>query len=324
MSRTKLLRFAAISRPPLFSRVAVAKAAIAFSAIVVCMTMTSVASAADLTGDWQSEDTFTNNLATNPNGPWSYGVYDSGYNNGNFQGGTYSLGAAVQPSTFDKFTFSTSSDAEMQGPGTSIWAGPSGGQPNPATDMTAGPIDIYNYNAGTDGGGYGFNVPAGSLEVLDFYGPVTQRFTATSTGTVTVTATFTDPYFNPGYSGSGPVWSVGSGLPDYLVMHNNSIIADQIPTSISNVGAFTYVYDPSQGLYYETFTVHQTLSVTAGDTIDFVVNPQYTSQSPPGDQTDPTLVTALIVPTPEPSSLVLLGIAGIGLALAAWKRRMAR
>jgi hypothetical protein len=33
------------------------------------------------------------------------------------------------------------------------------------------------------------------------------------------------------------------------------------------------------------------------------------------------MVSALIVPAPEPSSLVLLSIAGLGLALAAWKRR---
>jgi hypothetical protein len=107
-------------------------------------------------------------------------------------------------------------------------------------------------------------------------------------------------------------------------MHNNSIVADQIATDATSASFFTYSYDPTQGLYYETFTVNATLSVAAGDTIDFVVNPQFVDQGAydaEGNQTDPVMVSALIVPAPEPSSLVLLSIAGLGLALAAWKRR---
>ncbi|HEX4144162.1 MAG TPA: PEP-CTERM sorting domain-containing protein [Pirellulales bacterium] len=291
------------------------------------MTASSVASASSLDGDWQSEDTFTDGAATNPNGVWSYGVYDSGYNNGLYQGGTYSLAAAVQPSTFDPFTYSTSSDAQGYGPGNSAWTGASDGQPNAVTDG-GGPVILYNYNAGPDGAGYGFNVPAGSIEEFDVFGPTVERYTAPTSGEVTVSATFTDPLFNPDYTGEPgeSLWSYNSGVPDYLVMHNGSIVADQIATDATNASFFTYTYDPTQGLYYETYTVNATVSVSAGDTIDFVVNPQFVDQGaydPEGNQTDPVLVSALVVPTPEPSSLVLLGIAGIGLALAAWKRRSA-
>ncbi len=284
MNRSHPLKIGAVART-------VARAAIAVSVVAACVSMTTVAAASSLTGDWQSEDTFTNAEATNPNGVWSYGVYDSGYNGGNYQGGSYSLAAAVQPSTFDPFTFSTSSDAEMAGPGNSIRAGPSGGQPNPAVDQTAGPIDIFNYNAGPDGAGYGFNVPANSLEVLDSYGPVVQHFTAATSGNVTVSATFTDPFFNPSYSGGGPLWSFAAGVPDYLVMHNNTIIADQIATDASSPSFFSYTYDPSQMLFYETFTVNQTLHVSAGDTIDFIVNPQFTNPgvNPAGDRDGPGL-----------------------------------
>jgi PEP-CTERM motif len=296
------------------------------SALIALLLSGGVASAQwSLGGDWQSEPTFTAETAVNPNGAWSYGVYDSGFNGGAYQNGTYSLAAAVQPSTFDPFTQSTSSDLEMAGPGSSAWAAPSGGQPSAFEG--GGPVMLFNYNAGPDAAGYGFNVQANTVETFDVFGPSVARWTSPVTGTVNVSATFTDPLFDPTNSGSA-LYSTNSGVPDYLVMHNGTIVADQIATDATNSSFFTYTYDPTQGLYYETFTVNTSVTVTAGDTLDFVVNPQFVDQGAfdaEGNHTDPVLMTADInlAPTPEPSSIVLLGLAGVGLALAAWKRRRA-
>ncbi len=68
------------------------------------------------------------------------------------------------------------------------------------------------------------------------------------------------------------------------------------------------------------------ISVTSGEVIYFVADPGHTyhnghSYSSYQGGQNPLALNDVIAFTPEPSSFVLMGLAGVGLALAAWRRR---
>ena len=71
-----------------------------------------------------------------------------------------------------------------------------------------------------------------------------------------------------------------------------------------------------------------TIPILPGETIYFLADPmhdQFSTHDPHtyGNGTNNLGMAITVTYTPEPSSFVLLGIAGVGLALAAWKRRRA-
>ena len=84
--------------------------------------------------------------------------------------------------------------------------------------------------------------------------------------------------------------------------------------------------DPTVGLAFTSGT--NSYYVTTGQTIYFVGDPGH-NENPThsnhtfGTGTDSIALSAQVTlsAVPEPSSVVLLGMAGVGLALAAWKRR---
>jgi hypothetical protein len=85
----------------------------------------------------------------------------------------------------------------------------------------------------------------------------------------------------------------------------------------------------SQPYGYESVSWQSgTITVAAGQTIYFTEdgghNQNLTNGNHPfGAASDPAQISAIVnfTAVPEPSSVVLMGFAGVGLALAAWKRR---
>jgi hypothetical protein len=89
---------------------------------------------------------------------------------------------------------------------------------------------------------------------------------------------------------------------------------------ISQMPAYTAALGYQDGIGWTA-----NVSVTAGEILYFVADADHTNgnaHSYEGSQ-DPVNLALTIMTTPEPTSLVLCGLGGIGLFLAAWKRRRA-
>ncbi len=116
-----------------------------------------------------------------------------------------------------------------------------------------------------------------------------------------------------------------NGIPNSFTAANNNVSATQ--GTIGYLSALSG-YSGSNGGYAASGVswLSGNISVTAGEKIYFVADPTHTytngwtGQDYEGFQ-DPIALSDIITFTPEPSSSILMGLAGAGLALAAWRRR---
>jgi hypothetical protein len=218
---------------------------------------------------------------------------------------------------------------------------------------------FYNYgSAATSTSLSALNFPSSSstdtLQISEnFGGPTYVAWTAPQGGYVTLSFTAADqtnssdgdPGFyvltpngsgNPtllfeatNYSGSSNAQMVNNGSP--TTMQGGYIQYTALGGSLSdynpNYGP-SGSGDPTVGLAFTSAT--NSYYVTTGQTLYFTADPGHTlnpthSNHAFGTGTDSVALSAQVTLTavPEPSSVVLLGMAGVGLAFAAWKRRRA-
>ena len=124
-------------------------------------------------------------------------------------------------------------------------------------------------------------------------------------------------------------WTVANGAPNGTLYSGtnfnaapSSTIAGSTLTQIANLSGYT-TGASNNGLNWASGQ----FAVSAGEVIYFAIDPNHDygtgsglSMRVEGNQ-DPIALQAIITFTPEPSSFVLMGVAGVGLALGAWKRR---
>jgi hypothetical protein len=112
------------------------------------------------------------------------------------------------------------------------------------------------------------------------------------------------------------------------VGNGNAVGGRGVPTSNvtggSLVGQLDSTYSAANGAINGVNYSANLMYVSPGETIYFVVDPTRTNggqHSYEGGQDMVALKDAIGFIAPEPSSVVLLSMAGVGLALAAWRRR---
>jgi hypothetical protein len=176
-------------------------------------------------------------------------------------------------------------------------------------------------------------------------GPSYVAWTAPATGTASINLSAWDLGYNNSTNDGVPsfyvITSAGGPTAPLLSVSNlanvgngNQVGARSTPWSAANNFSATTgsvsltgqlpAYTAALG-YQQGITWSASVSVTAGEVLYFVTDPDHTNgngKSYEGSQDPVSMQNSInFVPSPEPSSLVLLSLAGIGLGLAAWKRR---
>lgn len=249
-------------------------------AIVAGVASVSFAETWDLKGDFSS---------TNPNGEWTYGVYlEDAYNS--------SLGSFIAWSTYR------------------TWGGSVDYYGNEG-DLAAGVIFHNTSPESVDGATWlkpGDVIPYAAALGWE-YDPVV-RWTAPANMTVSIDALFTGQCNGTsdvhillnGDMTDGPAWGdptfTGTHLVDGEINGNYGYPEYSIPVT-GTVQSVAY---------------NGVISVSAGDTIDFVTGYGSDHSSSDGAMIG---VTATIATVPEPASLSLLGCALAGLLAYAWRKR---
>ncbi len=223
---------------------------------------------------------------------------------------------------------------------------------NYSTNATSSSLGALNAPSGA-GDTYGTGLGAQTANTLllgGTWGPSYVAWTAPANGSVTVNSTIWDVGQKPsdgnpsffvfanGGLGAGPTapiesasrWTVGASSPNGTLYTGttfdaapSSTIAGSTLTEVANLSGYT-----GSGYYSGLNWASGSFAVSAGETIYFAIDPNHDyglgsglGARPEGNQ-DPIALQAIVNFTaPEPSSLVLLAIAGLGLAFVTWQGR---
>ena len=226
------------------------------------------------------------------------------------------------------------------------------------TTLAEVPGVFYNYTT-TDfksSGGQGVadsNIPSGSgdnvVNLNPSIGPAYVGWTAPSAGTITSLSvnawemregsTDNDEGFTSFYVATSAA-ATTNGFTSFLLaaVHGNAGLGESgaaNATLTASVGTASYATVAPAGYTINNNASGVTwsasgIAVTAGEVLYFIADPTHgdpgsggsQNHTWPGSSNPLALQTSLsFVPSPEPSSMLLLGLGGVGLAFAAWRKR---
>jgi PEP-CTERM motif-containing protein len=217
---------------------------------------------------------------------------------------------------------------------------------------------FYNYNttanavsSSTGGLNAADSLQTNTLTMLNNFGPSYVAWTAPSgaagNGTAVITMTAYDlDNADDGDAGFYVITNKGGPTAPLLSAQNYALGgspgAQNVATSFTNVtdttggtivnggGGYSSTLGATSGTYTgtEVSWISGSLTITPGEVIYFASDPghdQYQTHGnhSTGSGTDPIALQVSISYVPEPSSIVLMGLAGVGLAFVARKRRTA-